>query len=65
MVGDHVSGAGRDGLRVASKGTSTLLKRDHIHRSGDDGFDVRRTSTTLDGNRANAIGTWASTRSRA
>ena len=54
VVGNHVSGAGRDGLRVASKGTGTLLKRNHIRRSGDDGFDVRRASTTLTENRANA-----------
>ena len=50
--GNHIRGAGKDGVLVDERAKHTLLKGNHVSGANDDGFDVEKRTTTLSGNRA-------------
>jgi Right handed beta helix region len=50
--GNHIRGAGRDGVLVDVDAQHTLLRGNHASGAKDDGFDVRSRTTKLTGNRA-------------
>jgi parallel beta-helix repeat protein len=49
---NHISGAGKDGVRVVAKAKHILLRRNHARHSEDDGIDVNSRTTKLTRNRA-------------
>jgi parallel beta-helix repeat protein len=50
--GNHIRGAGKDGVHVKHKGKHTLLTRNVATEAGDDGFEIEGRRTKLTKNRA-------------
>jgi hypothetical protein len=50
--GNHIRGAGKDGVLVDERAKHTRLKGNHVSGAKDDGFDVEKRTTKLSRNRA-------------
>jgi len=50
--GNHIRGAGKDGVLVDERAKHTLLKGNRVSGAKDDGFDVENRTTKVTGNRA-------------
>jgi Right handed beta helix region len=49
---NHITGAGRNGVRVVGGAKHLVLRRNHVRHAKDDGLDVNSRSTRLTRNRA-------------
>jgi parallel beta-helix repeat protein len=52
VEGNQISGAGKDGVAVDAEAKHTLLRRNQVSHSRDDGFDIEGATTKLARNRA-------------